>query len=356
MPVLRAFALLATMLSGCAGGSRPPILAPVERPFAPDEPPFFAVQRIPVRAGLRQAYNHTASLVALPDGELLAAWGAGSRELGPDTAIYLARRGANGIWLAPIVAADKPGYADANCVLFRDDRGAVHLFYVEMFGRTFCEGRVMTRRSIDAGHSWSAPRVLLPVVCTMIKNPPIVLRSGRWVLPTYVEAFSASQFWTSDDRGRTWQAGKLLYTRPSNLQPAVVERSDGSLLALMRRAGPESFTWQGVSTDGGRTWTLSKREDLLNPGAGLHLLRHSSGSFILAYNDHATRRSPLVVRVSRDEGRTWGPPRVISEGEGQRSYPTLAETPDGRIHLVFTEKLEAIAHAEFNLAWAGGDS
>src|SRR5437016_4063395 len=48
----------------------------------------FALEQIPVQSALRQPYNHTATIAALPNGELLVAWGAGARELAADTAIY----------------------------------------------------------------------------------------------------------------------------------------------------------------------------------------------------------------------------------------------------------------------------
>ena len=79
------------------------------------------------------------------------------------------------------------------------------------------------------------------------------------MLPAYSQGLYASMFWTSDDAGETWRAGDLLPTYPTNLQPAVVMRSDGTLLALMRRSGPGSFTWQGESFDGGVSWRMRRR-------------------------------------------------------------------------------------------------
>ena len=253
-----------------------------------------------------------------------------------------------------MVVADRPDHADANCVLFRDDAGIVHLLYVEVFGQSFCEGRVMEKTSDDDGISWSDSRSLLPAVCVMTKNKPVLLPCGRWVLPAYVQATYASWFWVSDDRGASWQAGDVLLTWPNNLQPAVVQRSDGTLFSLMRRAGDGSFTWQGESCDGGVSWTLSPREDLLNSNSGLDLIRLRNGTLVVAYDDSDTHRTPLVVRASLDEGRTWLPPRIVSDREGQQSYPTLEEAPDGTIHVVFSDDLEAIVHAEFSPAWLLG--
>lgn len=323
--------------------------APVDAAAA--EPPTFVQQHIDVPADLRQPYNHTASIAALPDGTLLAAWGAGTRELATDTAIYLARRPPGGAWGEVSVVADQPGRPDANCVLHVDDRGVVRLFYVEILGTTFCEGRVILRRSDDGGRTWSSARLAIPAPCTMIRNKPIVLRGGRWVLPAYVQALYATQCWISDDDAETWRNGDLLLTWPTNLQAALVERFDGTLWALTRRSGADSFTWQAESRDGGVSWTLRPRHDLLNPDSALDLLRHSSGAWIVAYNDSPTQRAPLVVRVSRDDGETWSPAKIIADGDGRYAYPSLTESPDGRIHLAYSDDGPAIAHAEMTLSW-----
>lgn len=299
-------------------------------------------------------YNHASSITALADGTILVAWGAGTDELATDTRIVLSRRpGNSATWSEPVVVADKPERADANPVLFLAPDGTVWLIYVEMFGATFCESLVMAQTSMDGGQTWSSARPLLPTVCTLVRNHPIVLNSGRWLLPAYVQGVYASQFWASDDAGRTWWSGDALLTLPeNNLQPAVVERSDGSLFALARRAGDADYTWAMESVDCGRRWSLSARNELPNPNSGLDLIRLSTGEFLAAYNNRPDERTPLVISMSLDEGRTWLPPKVIADGPPQLSYPSLVESADGMIHCSFSDQLESIAVVSFNRAWA----
>lgn len=328
-----------------AGCHTPPLLAP-----DPAEP-IFRSQLIPT-AGDR--YNHTATIVAMPDGELLVAWGSGARELANDTRIVLSRRapGADAVWTPPTTIADTPDLPDANCVLFIDDAGRLHLLHSVIFGGGFCTSFVEGRTSQDAGMTWSAGRVALPAACTLLKNRPIRLRDGRWLLPAYIEASYASQFYFSFDGGALWLPGSPpILTLPfANLQPAVVQTSNGSLLAMMRSTAGAGYTWQGISLEG-IAWLMSPRPDLPNPGSGLDLLRLSSGHLVMAYNNSTTARSPLVVSTSDDEGRTWSPARTLDAGDGQYSYPSLIESPDGLIHCVYSFRLEAIRHAEFNRAW-----
>lgn len=320
-------------------------------PLPPDTAePFFAAGLIPT-AG--DPYNHTSTVVVLPTGEVLVAWGSGADELAADTRIVLARRAADGSpWTDPIVVADKPGLPDANCVLFLDDRGRLHLYHSEMFFDQFCTSFVIERTSDDGGATWTQPRGALPAVCVLLRNKPVILRDGRWLLPAYVEATYQSQFFISIDRGATW--GPLtppLLTLPfGNLQPAVVQRSDGTLFALMRSAAGAGYSWEGVSA-GGLWWRLSPQPELPNPGSGLDMIRLSTGHLVVAYNDSPTERTPLVAAISADEGRSWSPPRVIEAGPGQLSYPSLAEGPDELIHCTYSFRLSAIKHATFNRAW-----
>lgn len=216
------------------------------------------------------AYNHASTIIEAANGDLLTAWGAGSQELADDCVIVLSRkRPGESRWSEPIVVADKPGYADANPVLLAGEGGELRLFYVEMFGDSFCLGRVMERISRDHGLTWGAPRDALKTVCTMIRNHIIITRSGRWVMPAYQQAIYQSHFLLSDDRGATWIAtGGLLTPSANNLQPAVVELSDGSLYALMRTGGGNNETWEAARRTAAERGSWSSGPNCRTPTAG----------------------------------------------------------------------------------------
>jgi predicted neuraminidase len=337
--------------AGCGAGASGTNSASGASAAGITQPSRFVTTPIPTDNGL-YPYNHAASIIELPSGDLLVAWGAGSGELADDTAIVASRRRAGETeWGSPFVVADKAGYADSNPVLFSDNVGLLWLFHVEMFGDTFCLGRVVAQTSTDEGATWSSAEAVLDATCIMVRNRPIILSTGRWVLPAYVQGIYQTQFWISDDHGGSWRSTPALLTLQNNLQPAVVELAEGGLLALMRTSGGGDFTWQGRSCDGSESWSLCRQLDLPNPDSGLDLIRLSGGQLVCVFNDSSTERSPLSASVSADEGQSWSLPRIIEGGPPQLSYPSAFQARDGTIHVVYSHRLEYIQHVEFNLSW-----
>ena len=121
---------------------------------------------------------------------------------------------------------------------------------------------------------------------------------------------------------------------------------DGRLQALCRsREDVIVETW---STDNGQTWSPLEATSLPNPSAGIDGTTLSDGRFALAYNPTTTGRTPLVVALSHD-GIVWDEITVLEDTPGQFSYPTLIQTDDGRLHVTYSWKIEAIRHAVIEL-------
>lgn len=352
-------ALILIALCGCGLQDWFALLScPADLPPAPQAddslPPEFTRVSVPSspEGGLPFPYNHTASIVEASNGVLLVAWGAGSYELAPDTRIVASRRAAGSSqWSAPVTLADKPGFADANCVLFLDDVGMLHLYYVEMFGDNFCLGRTMQIDSTDAGATWSTPRPLLDAFCILLRNRPIITAGGIWILPAYEQAVYQSQFWRSADRGASWQPSGKLFSVPLNLQPAVAQLADGSLFALLRNGSKTGTLLDARGDACGIAWAVRERDDLPNPNSGVELIRLLTGELLAFYNDSATQRTPLVAALSTDGGESWSSPKIIADGPPQRSYPSAIQSADGRIHVVYSANLTHIEHVTFTRAW-----
>jgi predicted neuraminidase len=335
----------------CTSGSTPARSAVDARSLS--EPAFINYAPLPTDSA-RYPYNHAATIAEAQSGDLLVAWAAGSAEAARDTVIVLSRR-ARGeeAWSHPVVVSDASEAGAANPTLFVDDRGTIWLFHVRLLVEgSLCLSHVVVKTSGDAGATWSASRRAFHPPCTLVKNKPIITQGGAWIFPAYQQAFYQSQFLFSADRGETWSALSPLLTLPdSNLQPAIVQLSDGSLFALMRNGSGGGFTWEGRSTNCGRSWNFRERRDLPNPNSGIDLIALEDGRLLHAYNPDSRERTPIAVAVSMDDGQSWSPPKNIETGPPQLSYPSMIQAADGVIHMVYSHRLGFIQHVAFNAAW-----
>ncbi len=183
---------------------------------------------------------------------------------------------------------------------------------------------------------------------------PTILSTGRILLPLYSDTFSFSLMAISDDDGKHWYASEPLIGF-GNIQPAVLERKDGSLVAYMRENGITDHIRVAESTDGGKTWGPVTSLDLPNPGSGLDAVRLANGHWVLIYNDTTKGRNSLAVSISEDEGKTWNTTRHLEKHEqGSYHYPAIIQGKDGMIHAVysyFVEGGKSMKHAAFNEDW-----
>lgn len=123
-------------------------------------------------------------------------------------------------------------------------------------------------------------------------------------------------------------------------EPYVIELSDNSLLCHIR--SEENFsTYQTVSTDKGKTWSVPQRILDNLGGAPCHIFRHSSGVLMSLYG---YRQPPFEIRAmfSTDEGKTWDKDHTlyVNGFSDDLGYPATVELPDGSLLTVFYAKAE----------------
>ena len=73
----------------------------------------------------------------------------------------------------------------------------------------------------------------------------------------------------SDDDGTTWTPGLPIVGR-GNIQPALLEKKNGDIVAYMRDASIGGNSIQTcLSTDGGYTWNPAQPIDIDNPNSSI---------------------------------------------------------------------------------------
>jgi predicted neuraminidase len=312
-------------------------------------------------------YKHPASMTELANGDLYLVYYGGAGEYAIETAVFGSRRKkGQTAWSTPEPIARDPFRSVGNGVVWEAPDGLVWLFYVVRFGATWSTSRVQFKISRDHAETWSDASVLSLDEGTMVRNRPIVLHSGEYLLPIYHEtghdpekvgADSTSLFLRFDPTRKTWTKAGPIRSASGNIQPAVVQLSDRDLIAYCRRGGDYDpgtigYIVRAESHDGGFTWSEGKNSSFPNPNAAIEFIALQSGRLLLIFNDSMTRRTPLTAALSSDHDRTWPTRRNIRHGEGDFAYPSAFQARDGRIHLVFTsEHRTVINHAVFDEDW-----
>ena len=350
-------------------------------------------------------HNHASCVVQTKDGSLLAAWYAGSGERMSDDVVIEGAWLPNGKteWTPRFLMADTPGYPDCNPALFAAPDQGIWLFWPTILDHRW-EGALLKFARCDqppgpqAPLKWSRTGVLhvTPIgfaeemkqaiagltpedrarfsshlkkdedlardllyqrLGWMPRVHPVVLPSGRWILPLYTDTFSASIMAISDDHGETWVASRPLIGF-GNIQPSLVRKNNGELVAFMRDNGLHRKIRMSSSRDDGVSWSPVTDSMFPNPGAGIEAIRLANGHWVLIYNDSPRGRHSLAISVSDDEGVTWKWTRHLEQvaaGGGQFHYPSIIQAHDGSIHVTYTSRLtgqgSTIEHAHFDEGW-----
>ena len=354
---------------------------------------------------LHPKHNHAPGIVECPNGDLLVSWYRGSGERrSDDVAVYGSRlRKGKDVWSDKFLMADFPNFPDCNTCMMIDKNGRLWLFWPTILANSWesCLTNVLTSKNYmnDGSPKWDWHSVLflrpddfkddlinrlhqkiakhnvtktermkawqneyerragIKLMQRLGWQPrckPTVLPSGRILLPLYSDTYAISMMAISDDDGRSWFASKPLIG-PLNIQPAVLRRNDGSLVAYMRKDGPLTKIQVCESKDEGMTWGEVTDSTLPNPGSGLDGVRLANGHWLLVYNDTNRGRSSLAVSISDDEGRSWKWTRHLERQEsGAYHYPAVIQGKDGMIHAIYSYFVaggKSMKHAAFDEAW-----
>lgn len=325
---------------------------------------------------------------AAPDGSLVAfaearKYNAGDPGFGKQDIDLVFKRSTNhGITWSPMTVLEDPGelWSAANPATVVDQsNGRLWVIYLRSRpGRSTSTSRpgtddmqTLARWSDDSGRTWSEPMDLTAVARDMndtswrasVPGPggAIQARTGRLLVPMWKSPYAVFTIF-SDDHGRTWQRGQMVPGSQGGDENQVVELADGRILMDIRQnAGPHR--WLAESSDGGKSWAERR------PGATVTPVRCAIERFTLqTAGDDRNRilwtgpkgpaRQRLVIRTSKDEGKTFANERVISDNYA--AYSDLTILKDKTVGILWERGVERgyqfITFTRLNRDWLESNS
>lgn len=160
----------------------------------------------------------------------------------------------------------------------------------------------------------------------------------------YSESYAMPVCFVSDDEGASFTTTKARIAISGRLaqaqgmeEPGIIELKNG-VIGLWART-MLCYQYQCFSLDGMDTFTPPEPSEFTSPRAPMELHRLSDGTIFAAYNPvphyngvkHRSYlgRTPLVLRSSADDGRTWGDLFTLEDdANGNYCYPAMIETHD----------------------------
>ena len=197
-------------------------------------------------------------------------------------------------------------------------------------------------RSADGGRTWSVDAEAFPDpwpeaarqevtpegICVPFGD---ILAGGDGALRVamYTGARGAGYVFRSTDDGKTWAGAVAIAGGAVLNEPALFHLGEGKWLAATRHDGLDLY----ASEDDAKSWTHRKKVTGTQQHPG-HIMRLADQRLLLTYGN---RTSPggVDVRLSDDEGHTWGDPLRVADCEGDRGYPSSVQLPDGQVLTAF---------------------
>lgn len=351
-------------------------------------------------------HNHSPVLTWCPNGDLLAFWFSTRDELGRELDVLGSRlqRGSRE-WQPASLVAKAPDRNMHGFALFQE-KGRIYFLQGINIGDRHDNTASALSTSDNNGADWTRPRMVygnhldnLQSACGAI----LVRKSGEMIVP--FDGFGKprnTRLIHSTDGGKSWSeltkvekplelTTEIKHALIAGWHAGVVEREDGSLLAVGREAPMAGGRMPlSISRDGGRTWSYQPSEfPMIGTSQRMVLMRLNEGAILLAsFTDDIVavkkgdaelagmevrdaagqprRIFGLFATVSFDGGRTWKGTKTLSPGGEPREmksvrdtpftldathgcpngYLAATQTPDGVVHLV-----SSTHYYRTNLAW-----
>jgi predicted neuraminidase len=228
--------------------------------------------------------------------------------------------------------SDDPDLSEQNPVLFVAPDGVLWLFWTAQRAGNQDTAVVRVRTSSDAGLTWGDQRTLLAKdgEGVFVRQPPVVLPDGRWVLPTFacvpvpgerwVGDRDTSSVWVSDDAGARWHE-QPVPDSVGAVHMCVVPPSGSGAWTAYYRSRWADHVHRSTSPDG-CAWSAPVPVELPNNNSSIQAVRLAGGRTAMVLNessrlDATARRASLYDEIDDDGIAEGAAPAVVPVAEGE---------------------------------------
>jgi hypothetical protein len=213
--------------------------------------------------------------------------------------------------------------------------------------------RTVVCRSSDAGRTWRVTGAFPDAPAGYSAHGPfghiLVGDDGTLRAAIYARANDrktrAVWMFRSQD-GNTW--GEKAMINPLGNETDLLHLGGGRWIASSRQ---DLVVNLFRSEDDGRTWTFGTPLTLPRQVTS-HLMRLADGRILLSHGNRCSNNFGVDVRVSEDQGVTWGPPaRIADTPHSDCGYPSTVQRPDGTLVTAYYTRLGAGYHYEMRVAF-----
>lgn len=318
---------------------------------------------------------HASNILFLKDGTILVVYFAGSYEASDNVDIYLTRKEIDK-WEEPKKISDEKNIPHWNPVITIKENGDLFLTY--KVGKKIENWQTRYRISKDNGKTWTPSQFLVPNDFGG-RGPvrtKILQIENKWFAGASLEkGISWKSFCDiSYNEGKNWYRSNYIelneteYERNNNIlnddievtkqsfvgrgiiQPAIWCSKKPNLHMFMRSS--EGWIFRTDSFDLGQTWTKPQKTSLVNNNSGIDICKLKNGKLLIVHNPNKgnwSKRTPLIVSSSVDNGQNWQKEFVLDDDEGEFSYPSIISKNDNTAIISWTRNRKKIGFAEIKI-------
>lgn len=288
--------------------------------------------------------NSEGSFIRIPDGSIMFAYSRYTSSTAEDhdaCDIAVIRSYDEGeSWSEPEVIVKASSFGVTNimsvsCIYQQDGSIGVY-FLIKENDKTSTFGRAISKD----GFTFQPERITHdahPAYYVLNNDRVERFSDGRLVFPAALHLLrngkydesSLSLIFVSEDDGKTfhalshWFALPIVNTGCRGMQePGIIEHKDGSVRLWARTKHDSQY--ESYSYDGMKTFTWPAASYFTSPTSPMEMKRNEeTGVLYTVYNpypssllaDNAPRkgRTPLIIRKSLDDGKTWSYPLVVED-------------------------------------------